>query len=116
MKCRLHQPPLPQMKLAFAREQTFAQQHPRALQRPALGEVRLIGDQNFAHQIGMVHQINVLRPQPEVRQIAVLARHLHQKINRMSAECWQMAHHGQILRASRLGLGQQHSATSLALV
>ena len=60
MKGGLHQAPLPQVLLAFAGEQSLAQQHFGTLQRAALYEIVLIVDQNFAHVIGMIHQIHVL--------------------------------------------------------
>jgi hypothetical protein len=79
------------MKLAFAGKQAFTQQDSGALQGSALGEVGLIGDQNFPHQIGMVDQVDMLRAEPEIRQVAVLARHLHQEPDRMGSKRGQMA-------------------------
>ena len=43
---RLHQPPLSQMRRAFAGQQPFAEQPLGALQRAALGEVAVVGDED----------------------------------------------------------------------
>ncbi len=86
MKRGLHQTPLAQMMLAFAGEQSLAQQDLRPLQCAALDEVALIGHQHFAHVIGMIHQIHVLARHLEVDQVAIFARSVRQEAQRIRSE------------------------------
>src|SRR5580658_6340126 len=89
------------MKLAFAREQTFAQQYFGALEKAALDELALLRDQYFADQIGMVEQVNVQPSRSEIGQVAVLAGDPHEELDRFGAKRDEIANHGQISRAPR---------------
>src|SRR5436190_3271620 len=70
VKRGLDHPTLPQMKGAFAGEQTFAKQHFRALQCPSLDEFMRVDDEHVANEIGMKDRISGLRSQTEMRDIA----------------------------------------------
>src|SRR5436190_23663275 len=72
VKRGLDHPTLPQMKGAFADEQTFAKQHFRALQCPSLDEFMIVDDQHVTNEIRTKDRISVLRSQTEMRDIAKL--------------------------------------------
>ena len=61
MKRRLRQTPLPAMKLAFTRQQSFTEQTFGALQREALHETMAVRYENVFYEIGMIDEERVLR-------------------------------------------------------
>ena len=87
------------MMLAFAGEKSVAQQHAGALQHAALLELVLVGDQNVADRVGMAQVVDVLAAQRKIDDVAVLARHLFEKLGRVLAELGQNADEEMALRA-----------------
>lgn len=98
--------------MSFAGEQSFAQQHLGALQRPALDEVALICDQNLANIIRMIHQIHMLAHYSKVDQIAVLARRSGQESERIGAKRTQVSDDGRVLRPGGTSAYCLHSSTT----
>jgi hypothetical protein len=95
MKRRLSQSPLSQMELIFAGKQPISEQTARALETATLVEILLVGDEDIADQIGVVEQIEMLRPDPVVGDVAVIlihgdhhcervARNLYEKLQRVA--------------------------------
>ena len=72
MEERLHQPPLPKMQLALAREKPLAEHAFRHLQRLPLHERSLLADQHFPDEIGMVQEDLALGSETEAGDVAVL--------------------------------------------
>ena len=86
MKGGLREPPLAAMIFALARQQSFAQQTLRALQRTPLHERILMRDEHILDEVWMVEHVGVLRPHAEVNDVAVVARQRRQKGERVAAE------------------------------
>src|SRR5687768_3907775 len=70
MKCRLYHPPLAQVKFTFARQQALAEQYLSALEGPAFDKFMRVYNKQIADMIGMIDEINRLRPHPQIRHIA----------------------------------------------
>ena len=83
MESRLDQAALAAMKLAFTGEQTFSEQDLRAFQKTALGEICLIGDQDVFDPIRIADEVNILRAQTVMHQIAMIACEALQKLRRI---------------------------------
>ena len=80
MKCRLCESPLAKMKFALAREEPVAEQSSGPLQTAALVEVLLVRDEHVPDQIRVAEEVDVLRTDPLVGDVAVLgaeSRHHH---------------------------------------
>jgi len=92
MECGLNQPALAYVKTSFAGQQAIAQQHAGALQHAALGEVALIGDQDFANQVRMIYEIDVLIGEPEKRNVAILACNSCEELKGLRTERRQIAY------------------------
>ena len=75
MERRLHHAALAQVELAFAGEQSFAQQDAGALQHAALGKAALPGDQDVLDQFRFIEEERVHRAELEMGQVAVLRAH-----------------------------------------
>ena len=90
------------MKLAFTGQQTFAQQNIGTLQRTALSEIVLIGDEDLPDVLWLVHQIRMLRTELEVGDIAILIRSALQETERVSAERRNLSYDRRVLRTARL--------------
>ena len=57
MECRLHEPPLAEMEFPLACEKPLTEEAFGAHERPALGEVLLIGDENVSNEIRVVEEV-----------------------------------------------------------
>src|SRR5581483_2438693 len=79
MKRGLHQTALPHVEVAFARQQTFTEEEFGALEGTAFHERALLRHQHVANQIGMIDEIEMLRAEGEMRDVAELARNARQK-------------------------------------
>src|ERR1700722_8364390 len=79
------------MKLAFARQQSFAEQHFGAFEKTALGEVGLIGDQDIFDPFGIADQVDVLRAQTKMDEIAMIAGEALQELGRILTELGKYA-------------------------
>ena len=71
VKGGLHQPPLAQMRVAFARQQPVAEQTLRALEPSSLEEALLIGDQHVLDELRIVQQEQMLAGHMDVTDVAV---------------------------------------------
>src|SRR5215213_11402657 len=89
MKGRLGQAALPAMKVALAREQSFAEQPLRPLQRAALRKILLVSDEHVLDVIRVVEKVNVLWPHPEIGDVAVLREALDE-IDGIAAEAYEI--------------------------
>jgi hypothetical protein len=69
MKRRLYHPPLAEVKLAFARQKTVAEQVLCTLQRTALYEFMGVDDKEIANEIRMIQKISRLRTHPEITNV-----------------------------------------------
>jgi hypothetical protein len=58
VKGGLHESTLTQVKLAFARQEAFTEQHLRALQHVSFHECALVCDENVAHIIGVSDEVH----------------------------------------------------------
>lgn len=76
MERGLHEAALAAMNFAFAGEKTFTENDLGALQRGALGEVGIAGDEDIANVVGIVDQIILLAGNLEGGNVAILAREL----------------------------------------
>ena len=75
MKCRLGEAALTQVKFAFARQKTVSEETARSLEPPALVKVLLVGDEHIPNEVGMADQVDILRPDAPVRDVAVISLH-----------------------------------------
>ena len=71
---RLHHPPLPQVEVALARQEPVPEHDPGALESRPLLERALVRDEHLAREVGPHDDEDVLRPDPEVHEVAVAAR------------------------------------------
>src|SRR6185295_6956696 len=69
---RLHHPPLAQVEVALTCEQAVTEHDPRSLESRALLERFLTSDQHLADEVGTQYHVDVLWPDTEVDQIAVV--------------------------------------------
>jgi hypothetical protein len=76
MKRGLREPSLPQMQLVFAREQTLAEQHLRALEAATLVEHSSVRDEHVADLIGMADEDDRLRRDADAGDVAISLREL----------------------------------------
>jgi hypothetical protein len=74
MKGWLGQTTLATMKVALARQKTFAQKTLGALERAAFHEVLMMSDQNVLDVVRVIEKVNVLRAESEIDYVAVLMR------------------------------------------
>src|SRR5438034_6756905 len=72
MEGRLYHATLPSMKVALARQQTFAKQGSRPGKRPALCEILMVRHQHIADKVRMIDKKNVLAAELQVGDIAEL--------------------------------------------
>ena len=84
VKGGLHEAALPQVKVPLARQQTFAQQHLRALEDVSLHEGALMRHQHIAHVIGMRDEMDVQIPEPRARDVTLLAVEAEQESGEVS--------------------------------
>ena len=89
MKGGLHQSSLPPVEITFTREQSFAQESLGQLQAAALDEISIVGDEYIPDVIGLIHQVDILRTQPEVGEVSVILRRTEQETERVAAEVKQ---------------------------
>jgi hypothetical protein len=75
MKCGLSKAALSQVEFVLTRQQAVAQQPARALETAALVKILLIGDEDIPNEIGMTEEVDILRPDPPMRDVTVLALH-----------------------------------------
>src|ERR1019366_4738920 len=75
MERRLCEPSLAKMKFPFAGQETIAQQAASALESPALREILLVRNEHIANEVGIVDEIQVLRTDLVVHDVAVFAMH-----------------------------------------
>jgi hypothetical protein len=74
MKSRLSETPLAAMKVALAGQESFAEQAFGALESAAFHEALVMRDQHILDVIRAIEKENVLRAEPEINYIAMLAR------------------------------------------
>ena len=86
MEERLHQPTLPKVQLALAREQPLAEHALRHLQRLTLHERSLLADQHFPDQIRMVQEDLALGSEAEAGDVAVLPGDTQERPGRVPPE------------------------------
>ncbi len=91
------------MKFAFAGQQSFAEQHFGAFEKTALGEVGLMGDQDIFDPFGIADQIDVLRAQAKMDQVAMIAGQALQELGRIFAELRQDTEYGKSFAQGRAG-------------
>ena len=101
------------MKLALTGQQTFAQQNLGTLQRTALREIVLIGDQDLPDVLRLVDQIRMLRTELEIRNVAVLIRGPLQETERVSAKRGNLSYDRRVLRSAWL-VGNNQALTDSA--
>jgi hypothetical protein len=106
----LREAALAQVHLALAGQQPLAQHHAGALQRLALDEGAVTGDQPVAHQLGVRQQVHAPLPEAPLRHVAVLAVHPLQERQRVAPEGGQRAQRKAAARAGRLGETQNGGA------
>ena len=91
MKCRLREPTLPQPKITFAGQQTFAEK-PAAVANDAIFlEIGRIADEHGFNQVRVVKEIN---PQPGsavVENIPKFLRPLQENRKRIATGEWQVS-------------------------
>ena len=83
---RLHQPTLPKVQLALAREQPLTEHALRHLQRLTLHERSLLADQHLPDQIRMVQEDLALGSETEARDVAVLPGDTEERPGRVPPE------------------------------
>ena len=79
MKSGLYQAALAAMEIVFAGQQAVAEQHTRALEHPALGEIRLVGDEHVLDPVRVIQQVGVVMNEAKTCNIAAIVRGLLQK-------------------------------------
>ena len=79
VESRLREPALAAMEIGLARQQPFAEQPFRALERTPFLEQARARHQHVLDVVGMVQQHEPLRPDPEGGDVAVLAREPRQR-------------------------------------
>ena len=98
MKGGLHQAALAQMELAFAGEQSFAQQDLGALQHAALDEVALAGDQDVLDEFGVVEEEGVHAGRAGSRRGRRNSRcSCIRNVDRVAAEAGEVPEDGRVL-------------------
>src|SRR5437762_42887 len=84
VKRRLHQPALPKMNRALARQQAVAEQPLAALEAAALREVPVVGDENVFDLLRVADEEQLLAAHAVVDDVAVLARDAREELERVS--------------------------------
>ena len=84
MKGGLRETALPFVMFAFAGEQTFAEDDFRALEGAAFLEGTRLREKNLANVIGMREEVEMLRSEFEVNDVAVFAREPREKRDRIA--------------------------------
>src|SRR5205823_1974242 len=82
VKRRLRETALPKMQLVFAREQSLAEQHLRALEAASLVERAAVRDEHVADAIGIAEQDDRLTGDVESGDVAMRARQPGKEIER----------------------------------
>ena len=85
MKRRLNDAALPLVVGTVAGQQPVSQQLAGPLERAALGELRLVDDEDLADVIGMVDEERALAAHPEERNIAVVTGETAEERQRIPA-------------------------------
>ena len=67
----LHHPPLPKVEVALAGQEPVTEHDPGALESGPLLERTLMRHQHLPREVGPHHDEDVLRPDPEVHEVAV---------------------------------------------
>jgi hypothetical protein len=75
MEGRLYHTTLPSMKVALARQQTFAKQGSSARKRAAFREVAVIRHEHITDKVRMINKKNTLAAELQVGDIAELTSH-----------------------------------------
>jgi hypothetical protein len=86
MKCRLSQPSLAKMKFVLTRQKPVAQQPLCTLETATLVKILLMSDENVSNEIGVIEEVDVLRPDLVVRDVDVLARNRDHHCERISGD------------------------------
>ncbi len=113
MKRRLHQPPLPQMHGAFARQQPLAEHALRPLEPAALREVLVVRHQDVLDDARIADDEHVLAAEPDVREIAVCASDVLEELERIAARSIDRATSGARPSAREGILSRQSPVVSL---
>ena len=104
---RLHQTPPPLVLGSLAGQEAVAKQLPGALERPALGEFRVLDDEHLLDEIGMVDEEHPFAADPEERDVAVVVCEAGENRKRIPARHDQCAEHRQP-RPGRTGGARGH--------
>src|SRR4051812_32623252 len=86
MKGRLSQATLATMKVALARQETFAEKPLGALERAPFHKALIISDQNVLDVVRVIEEVNILRAESEIDYVAMRARSLLQVGERVTAK------------------------------
>ena len=82
MKRRLHEPPLPQPEVAFAREQPLAKNMPVRLEHAPLDVTTRMSDKHFFDEVGMIDKNIAKIDHADARDVPVVARQLAEHFQR----------------------------------
>src|SRR5262245_17692418 len=87
LKGGLQQTALPQPLVIFADKHVVPRKAPNgAAVSLELREERTVRDQDIADQVGMIHQACAIRPEAELRQVAVIAHEAGQEFKWIPSE------------------------------
>ena len=111
MESRLDESSLTLVLFALAGEETFPKQELRTLERHPFVEIILMCDQNVFDVVGMIEQIEAIRPESEVRDVAMIAGDSQEKVCRRAAEGEQLLAGPTVLRARRECYRSRHEET-----
>jgi hypothetical protein len=90
MKGRLREPALAAMVFALARQESFAEQTLRALERAPFVKMVRARDERVFNEVRVIEQEGVLRPQAESNYVAVFACEAREKLQRVATESEQV--------------------------
>jgi hypothetical protein len=99
MKCRLREPPLAAVKLAFARQEPFPEESLGHLKPPALYKVPVVRNKHVTDEVGVVYKEEFLRAKLEKDDIAVSAGQPEQEIQRVAPKFEKVSDKGPALRS-----------------
>src|SRR5690242_11605294 len=74
------------MEVAFAGQQSFAQQQLRTLERAAFGKFTRAGEQHVFDEVRMVEQIKMLAAGAEINNVAIITGEVGEKLQRIALQ------------------------------